>query len=349
MGRRILQIILILTGLSASILEAQTDSLISLWAEFSKDDPDFIERIQELNEHPVHLNSADKKELLSIPLLTPFQADSILALREKLGVFRSKRQIRSILGNRYYELIKALVTIHSQPQKNGAFIHKNYFPLSGKYEASRFLGSLIYDYNKLYYIFSKHLKVGLITQKDAGETSIFDYLSGYIEYKHSSLHILAGSYKLEYGEGLLFSDPFGRQKSSMATLPFRSSIGGARPTLSSSENMNQFGLFGEVRVFSLFRWQVFYAGNLRDARLDAKGKIVIGLDYDGYHRTEREIAAAGRVTEQLVGSALSVDFTDDFTFGMLACRLRYTPFLAFDNLLNPNIGSNYNEEHFILT
>ncbi len=330
MIRQVLNLLFIVIGLGLRPLLAQTDSLIALWAEFAKDDPNFVERIQELSEHPVNLNTADKDELLSIPLLTPFQADSILALREKLGSFRSKRQIRYILGGQYYELVKALVTIRSRPQKNGIFIHKNYFPVNNrKYEANHFVGSLVYDYNKFYYIFSDRIRIGLITQKDVGEADILDYFSGYAEYKSPSFHILAGSYKLEYGEGLLFSDPFGQQKSSMATLPFRSSISGARPTLSSSENMNQFGLFGGMKIFSLLHWQVFYAGNLRDARLDDKGKIIIGLDYDGYHRTQREIDAAGRVTEQLLGGSLLAEIGAHFALGFMISRLRYTPSLTY--------------------
>ena len=101
--------------------------------------------------------------------------------------------------------------------------------------------------------------------------------------------------------------------------------------MSSSENTNQFGLLGEVRAFSRFRCQVFYAGNLRDARLDEDGKIVIGLDYDGYHRTAREIAAADRVTEQLSGGSLITEITSHFTLGVLISRIRYTPSLTYNS------------------
>ncbi len=309
-------------------MAAQPDRLTELWAEFARDDTEFVERIQELYEHPVNLNTADKNELLSVPLFTVLQADSILALRKRLGGFRSKRQIRSILGAEYYELTKAFFTTRSRLVKNGAFIHKNYFSLAD--ESAPYPGPNYYDYNKLYYEINDRLRFGLISQKDPGESSFFDYFTGYVRYRGSFFKLIAGSYKLEFGEGLTYSDPFGQQKSSMAVVPFASAINGARPTLSSAENVNQFGVFGELQGFSLFRWQVFYAANRRDALMDDKGQIIIGMDYDGYHRTPREIASAGQINEQIWGSALTMEIGNRLSIGALASRTHYSPSIQFN-------------------
>ncbi|HHJ52193.1 MAG TPA: hypothetical protein ENJ89_03270, partial [Caldithrix abyssi] len=108
---------------------AQSDSLLAPWAEFLEDDPQLIERIQERIDRPLNINRADKNDWLTVPFLSKTQIDSILALRERIGRFKSKRQIRPVVGGSTYRLIRPLITAKKTPaERKLLFIHKTYYP-----------------------------------------------------------------------------------------------------------------------------------------------------------------------------------------------------------------------------
>ena len=60
----------LLSVLSLNYAYGQTDSLSLLYGDFSENESVYNELILELRENPININSADKNDLMRIPLVT---------------------------------------------------------------------------------------------------------------------------------------------------------------------------------------------------------------------------------------------------------------------------------------
>ncbi len=316
------------------VVLAQIDSLSSLWAEFAENDPELLEIIQKLYENPVNINHADFNKFSEIPFISDTQIDSILSIRKRIGGFSTKRQLRPVLGGKLYDQLKPFFTTSSKVKYSGYLAHRNYKMLA---ERSEWEGNLWYDYNKLYYQFNKDLSFGIITQKDAGETSFFDYASGFVEYNKTDWRIIAGKYYLKFGEGLTFSNPFGSHKSALTVNPLRPGSDNGYSSLSSSENNGQFGLYFSYNHFSRTNLHFFYANNLRDARFSSLNQDIISINYSGYHRSETENAGKEKIGETLYGLAFIYSINPNIKLGGLAASYQYLPSIEYNA---ENVGLN---------
>ncbi len=305
---------------------AQSDSLLAPWAEFLEDDPQLIERIQERIDRPLNINRADKNDWLTVPFLSKTQIDSILALRERIGRFKSKRQIRPVVGGSTYRLIRPLITAKKTPaERKLLFIHKTYYPQDVSGQFASYNGNRIYDYNKVYYRFSSQIQAGFISQKDAGEANFFDYWNGFVSLKRPGWSVALGSQFLEFGLGLLFSSPFSSVKSAQATSVFTAGGLKAYAGLTGFEGGNLFG--ARLLATDVLGWQLLAlaAQNQRDGQLSRYTGEVVGLDFDGYHRSEAEIETKGIVRERLFTTAVARQWNGGFYSALLVNHIDYRP------------------------
>lgn len=328
-------LIFFLTAINS--LLAQTDSLTTALAEFAEQETDLAEHIQLLRENPVNINTADRQDLLAIPFFTADVADSILQRRNRVGEFTTMRQLRPLLGNELYALIKDLITIKYSPRKRLTISHKNYYPIDKPAEMHSYAGDVLYDYTRITWQFQKQIKAGLITQKDLGEQSYLDYVHGFAEFRYGEWQIILGSYALQAGSGLSFSRGLFSQKSALPALSFRTPETGGYATLSSAENSGQSGIFIQTPSLSQFKFAAFYANNLRDAQLSVPNGRIIGLDFDGYHRTVSERNKRDLIREQLWGVTVVRDLFGCGQMGALLAKIKYNPELAFRQ---SNVGSS---------
>ena len=308
------------------LVSAQIDSLSSLWAEFAGDDPELLQIVQKLYENPVNINHADYNRFSEIPFLSDAQINAILALRAKKGRFSSKRQLRPILGKRLYQQLKPFFTVSEKKSNAGYLTHRNYTIVGGE---DIWQNDLWYDYNKAFYRYGRNISAGIVTQKDAGETNIFDYASGFVEYNQAHWRIIAGKYYLKFGEGLTFSNPFGAHKSAIAINPLRAGNDNGYSSLSSSESDGQFGLYTSANLRDKVNIHIYYAHNKRDARFSPYSGEIISINYSGYHRTETEIEGMGKIREKLLGAALLYNLTSGIKLGGIMANYRYFPELKF--------------------
>ena len=321
----LINLLLFLIGTSYG--QQPSDSLLNQWAEFVEDESNLAELLEELAENPVNINTNNREELLRIPLLSSSLTDSILRNKAKLGSYSSKRQIRPILGTELYNLIKDFISIKSKSKKSFSYIHKSYYGIEPikQIENDTYKGDAFFDYNKLQYTWSDNFRFGLVTQKDIGEANYLDYKNGYAEYNSNEIKGIAGSFYMHFGEGLLFSNAYGQQKSSLATLPFRTGNEGGFATLSSSENTGLFGIFLHVKKVYDSNIYLFYSKTDRDAQFNQNMEYITGIDYDGYHRTDSELEKKNGIDESLIGMALSRSFYKTFHFGVGYSQVNYDP------------------------
>ncbi|HES59582.1 MAG TPA: helix-hairpin-helix domain-containing protein, partial [Caldithrix sp.] len=311
----------------ALLCQQQSDSLLFQWAEFIEDESNLAEILEELAENPVNINTNNRDELLRIPLISSSQADSILNYKMQIGAYTSKRQIRSVIGSELYSLIKDFISIKSISKKSLSYIHKSYYGIEPveQIKNNTYKGNAFYDYNKIRYVWSDDVRFGLVTQKDIGEVNYLDYASGYAEYNSKRVKGIAGSYYMHFGDGLLFSNAYGQQKSSLATLPFRTGSDGGYATLSSSENTGLFGIFLQFKQIYGSDIYLFYSKADRDAQFSQNKAYTIGIDYDGYHRSHSEIEKKNVIDESLIGIAFAYPFYNTIHFGVSYSQVNYNP------------------------
>jgi len=306
---------------------AQQDSLLSVWAEFLEEDAGLLDNIYFFLENPVNINRASKNELLRLPFLIPQQADSILSYRHMHRRIRRKGELKKIVGSWTYRLIKDFIVLKSQPPQALRLIHRTGYPFDPS--AAYSYGSSFSDYNKVYIQLNQNLRAGLVTQKDPGETSFADYISGFIHYQHKDWQIIAGKYYPEFGEGLLFSNPFSGLKSANGVTVFGSGLNRVHPSVSSYENGGMFGLYVQASPFNNFSVSLLAGNNFRDARFGADGRTVIGLDYDGYHRNPAELKAKNAVREQVVGFIADKIINRYLRMAALISRFKFSPGITY--------------------
>lgn len=313
--------------------QSQADSLILKWAEFIEDESNLAEILEDFTENPININTSDRDELSRIPLINTDVVDSILYKRSSIGKFTSKRQIRPIVGAELYDLIKEFVTIKSKSKHSIIYTHKSYYGIEPikQIENATYKGNAFYDYNKIQLRWSNNFRIGMVTQKDIGESNYLDYSNGFIEYSTNRIKGIVGSYYCHFGEGLLFSNAYGQQKSSIASLPFRSSREGGFATLSSSENTSLFGIylnFNQIYVSNIY---LFYSKINRDAQFSQDLNYITGIDYDGYHRSDSESRTKDMIDESVIGLTWSRSFFSKLVFGLNYSAITYDPILEFNS------------------
>ena len=329
--------------------QSQTDSLFTQWAEFNEEENNLAEILEELTENPININTSDRDELLRIPLIKIQAVDTILYKRSSIGKFTSKRQIRSIVGAELYNLIKEFITIESISKYSFIYTHKSYYGIEPikEIENGTYKGDAFYNYNKIQFHWANDFRIGMVTQKDIGEANYLDYTNGFIELRSNYFKVIAGSYYLHFGEGLVFSNIYGQQKSSVASLPFRSGREGGFATLSSTENTGLFGIclnFNQIYGSNIY---MFYSNIKRDAQFSTDLNYITGIDYDGYHRSDREIEKKDMIDESIIGIACTHSFFHILNFGMNYAAAKYDPAYEFDPT---TVGDNaFRQQRFKLS
>jgi hypothetical protein len=198
-----------------------------------------------------------------------------------------------------------------------------------------FIGSPFESYTRLKINLYKNLSTGLLIQKDVGEKSLYDHLSGFLSWNHPGypIKIIIGNFYIRGAEGLLLSGPFSLPKNALIVKSSSSRYVQARPFMSSNEYDGFWGGVVEVGDLERLKLITFYSNILRDGILSRDKNRIIGFDRGGYHRTFSERAKENRIGEKSYGGVISfpVFFIDQI--GLTYVKTRYSPEL---NLLSPD-------------
>ena len=312
-------------GVEMMLMETDTDS----------EDSDFMDYLDDLRRNPLDLNKASIDQLQSIPHVTHTIALRIIDFRNTHLHFSSKRELMKIDGisDHLYDLISPYLvarkvnsnlprkSLHSKQKKNfsadfrSLFIQdllpKNAFT-NGKYSGSRLRNA-----NRLKLAYNSDafsVTSGIVTDKDPGENSYSDFLSGFVNLNTNGLirSVTVGDYQLAFGSGLTLSNSYSSPKS------FETSTGRNR-----SRNIYPYSSTGEFSFFrgaavnfqlSRFNSFVFFSKRSLDASVDTLTNEVRSIYSDGYHRTQSEIFRRNALTETIYGTRIEYG-KEQFTIG----------------------------------
>ena len=130
------------------------------------------------------------------------------------------------------------------------------------------------QYNRITLNYGEKFSGGILFEKDSGERKFNDHQSLFIEIKNilKLKKIIIGNYQMEFGEGLLFWNPYGFRKGSDGIYPIKKRSRGIIGYKSTFENggLDGMSVNGEVKFLNYY---LFYSNRNIDANENVSGNI----------------------------------------------------------------------------
>jgi hypothetical protein len=298
------------------------------------DNSDLYELIEHYLNNPLNLNKASLAELSALPYSDLSTANLIIEHRNKYGVIFSKNELYSIsaIPEKVVQKILPFITVsdssssNKSPKKNDL----SNFTLQMRsrilndlqrrrgFEAHKYEGSPYKIYNRLKASYSENIGLGILTDKDAGEYSYYDFYSGYLKLSdwYGFKNIIMGDYLVEFGQGLALWSPYGLSKGTDAVYAVKKQSGKLKPYSSASEN-NFFRGAGTEYIWEHIMIAGFYSSNLVDANIDSISGMVTSTPLDGLHRTNTESAKRKSIREISYGAIMEYNISGSLSTGIL--------------------------------
>lgn len=290
-----------------------------------------IEKLHELNENPVNLNSADETSLSRLFFLTDFQIRSLTDYIRSTGKIFSVYEIASIPGfdRELALLLLPFITIESiGDQSDDSTRMKN-----------TLLANFTTKFNKAddqfgpahktlikYKLMAKGFSAGITSEKDSGEKYLSgnpsqpDFISAYLTWSGTGIirKIILGDFSGRFGMGTSINTGL-RTGLSLTSPGCLSGNDEIKPYTSTDEN-NFFRGTAVSLLYKKFSLDMFYSLNRIDATLqssDGKNNDQIGAFYmTGLHNTPSLLSKKDAVTEKSIGINLGLNLRN-FRLGAL--------------------------------
>ncbi|MBN1638954.1 MAG: helix-hairpin-helix domain-containing protein [Ignavibacteriales bacterium] len=305
------------------------------------EDSQLFDLLEELLDNPIDLNQAEFDDLIRIPFIDSYTAQIILSYgRSK--IFKEVNDLYSI-EQLDKELIKKIIPYLIVKSKSTTQIIKpleknifentsiefrtrviNNLQVQKGFYNNKYEGSKIKSYNRLKIKYAKNIQLGILTEKDPGEKSYFDFMSYHLygEQLYFDNKFVLGDYLLEFGHGLALWSPYSFSKGSDAVKAPIKNAKIIRPYTSADESQFFRGLATEFS-FNNLKARVFYSQNFFDATYDSLKKTVTSINYSGYHRTENEKLKENNIRETFWGGSIEYSFSDKISFGILYYNTKF--------------------------
>jgi hypothetical protein len=311
----------------ASPADGLSDSTYIDLYDQAEDNEKMLEHIDDLNQNPVHINTACKTEWQRIPFLNDIQIESILKIRNEKGKFESVDALKSIIGNARYELIRSLLTCRQSRPWSLIIRQSNRLasPAPEAVKSNRYKGDALVNTTRIRFNYGEHFNGGLICAKDAGEPDYLDRLTGYISYSQEGFNVILGNISVQHGGGLIFANPYANMKSSYATLSFRQKYTRIKPSVSRSSLRTHSGVTLHYTPLPYLELITVCTLNRRDAYVLDDGKTITGIREGGYHRTETELNARNKIRETQQALFFQFHYKNDIKLGIALSHIGYIP------------------------
>jgi len=319
-----------------------------------------LNELEELQQKPLDLNSANEEDLKQLPFLTDFQIHCLLDYRKENGNLLSMQELPLINGftDDFINLIRPYVTVTAKSdtfqfrvnnilrqsrhevilrtqrvlKRSEGYTQVDPVSLTRRYPGSPWLYYARYSLD-----FDDHLQAGVTLENDPGED--FFARSNRAGFDFNSAHIrisdigplnsaIIGDFRLGFGQGLTLANGTAPAKSS---LPLQVLKQGNEIKAFTSTSENDF-FRGMVASVNLGRLIItgFYSTRKRDANVtDTLEPDVIyfsSFQESGYHRTRSEIADERSVRESAIGG--NIKFRgNDFRVGTTIVQYKLDKYL----------------------
>jgi hypothetical protein len=329
--------------LTVNKARAQSDVLSRYIEEVVEEDADtevdleqLTERLDDLREHPLNLNTVTREELEEVPLLPASLIENILYYRDRYQGFHSLPELLLVrdMNAPVYNLLTEVFIVKPIEKKEYTPTLKQLFQ-QGTHELStrldvpfyrregyrshssevleknpnkQYLGNALYHNVRYRFHYGRRLEIGLTAEKDAGEPFFnrinrkgYDFYSPYVIIRNfHKLSVLAfGNYRVNYGYGLVMNSGFNMGKAAMI-----STLDAQNEGITKHSSTNEYryfqGVATGIRWTNRLNTDFFFSYRTMDATPDSLW--ITALKTDGYHRLQREVEKKNQVANTLIGS-----------------------------------------------
>jgi len=325
-----------------------------------------LDVLTRLRENPLDINTAASEELQQLPGLDLILAGRIAEHRSQ-GSFKSVMELLQVEGIDEILLaeLEPFVTVRAQSSRESGY--SSVVTLRTRLARSAsdvtaltsdgFLGSPEKVYSRLtarvvrsteatpderkWKRSEPSLAFGLLTEKDPGEPSLLDCVSGHImvAMPNSGVKFIVGDFGMDAAHGEVFSSSSNYSIGSEVIRNAGRTREGLRPSLSSESSGNFRGLAGSL-VCGALSLSLFTSTRQLDARVDSSG-LVTGWSAGGYHRTEHELKTKHQVKENTIGGRTVVGIAEGFSLGFSGYNLKFNRDLHLSGISQPQPNENF--------
>ena len=308
------------------------ERIISIAEELASDESDpeavgtYIERLHDLAENPVRLNSSDENEISRLFFLSDFQVKILVDYVHSFGRIISLYEIANIPGfdKETAEMMFPFVTLETKISMSSDSARwrnvsvTNFHFKSGNKDTTS-LGPPWKMLSK--YKFSVGAFTGGVTvEKDPGEKLLSgnpplpDFLSANLAYNGKGVirRIIAGDFSARFGLGTNLNTGI-RTGLSLASSGYMSARDEIIPYTSTDENNFFRGVAADLSLKNLGLC-LFYSKNLSDATLGsstgASNDYIENLYTAGLHNTSSLLVKKDVISDQTYGVNLSYNFNN---------------------------------------
>lgn len=309
-----------------------SEVIINIAEELAEDetDPDaltlFIERMNDLAEDPVAINSNDHSELSRLFFLSDFQIKALADYTRSSGKILSPFEIATIPGfdRETASLMIPFITLETRSDSLSDSAHfRSTFLINSSIKSSdndtATPGSPVKILTK-YQFTSGHISGGFTAEKDQGEKllsgnpSLPDFFSGHLSYSGKGFirRIVIGDYAARFGQGTNINTGLrtGLSLTAPGNMSGRDEI---KPYTSTGENNFFRGMATQFQIKNL-TFSAFYSKNKTDGTLNSSDgiftDIIETLNTTGLHNTYSALARKDNITENSYGGNISYSFNN---------------------------------------
>lgn len=303
-----------------------TETITSVAEELAADDSDpeavttYTERLQELAEEPVNLNSTNPDEIARLFFLSDFQVKALVDYVHSTGQIVSIYEIANIPGfdKETTEMIIPFITLKKAPTYIPDSIRctntliTNFSVKPGPSDTS-LLGPG-YKLLTKYKFIAGGFSGGFTIEKDPGEKFLAgtpplpDFLSGYLSYSNQGIvkKLIIGDFSARFGQGTNINTGI-RRGISLVSPGYMSASDELRPYTSTEENKFFRGVATELSL-KYIDLSLFISKNYVDAttdKLSDSSEYIETFTQGGVHNTVSLLKKKDSVSEVAYGVMLS--------------------------------------------
>ncbi len=358
--------------LSAPFEQSIEDAVISSGDEIA-DWTAITDVLEQFRRYPVDLNTATNNELALLPGIEPKHIQALHTYIREHGALTNVFELQAVTGfsNELFQRIRPFITVRnagkydiSDPnthtpagpslseiikrgsveyiQRIGRILEpQKGYQINENTQLPNYAGSPWRIYSRLRYTYRNNISVGIIGEKDAGESfdKGYDYLSAHVylrDFKKLK-RLIIGDYVLQLGQGLLMSKGIGFGKGADIVQTLNPPDLGIIPH--TSVNENNF-LRGSAASWQLTRsWLVtaFFSNNKLDATVNTDSLLetpdaVTNIRAGGYHRTISEKQGRKQLKETITGMRIAYQPHNRLQIGLTGYRQQFDRPIAADSL-----------------
>ena len=314
----------ILTCCAVACIAQQPDVELFLERQDEYSDiSDLLEMLADLEKNPIELNHATIEQLTLLPWISDVMARNIIQTRKQIGGFQTIEQLALIDGidAELILILQNFITISSLKSQN-AFSIAAKARISERLKKPEGIKKGIYAasphqiYNRYILQYQNNFSLGVILEKDSGERKLDDLRLYFFKYNDNSNQkkIILGNYRLEFGSGLIFGNPYYFSKGGNPIYSLKRQTKELIEYKIVDENASLYGIAGQVS-FKSYQIFLFYSTSTLDASLNLNGTVK-NFYQSGYHRSASEIEKKDKLAERLIGARMNVTSKSNYSFGL---------------------------------